>query len=363
MLAKFIGGPLGENCRCSSQPLKGYSQMRLNIKEFLKYNGVHYREHGTGVKKGNIVVKCPYCGDADKGEHLGIKLKTGQWGCWRDAAHRGNDLAKLLSKLTGIGYAQLKALIGNNGEGVVERDLFDAIVCDDYFQSSAVVKTTRIKTLIMPREFRRIGEYKNSAAENRFLLYMEHERHFSHIKNVFNYYDLRYALTGKFKNRIIMPIILQGQLVTWTSRSIQKNSALRYMSLLEECSSVNIKSVLYNFDNAYNRENARTLFVVEGPMDVLKLDNYARTFGDAAVGLFSMIISDDQLFWIEFLSKRYKKVVLLLDVGETNSTMHGLVKMESVGIDVVEGTLPSGVDDPGKLNKDQIEFLCDKWGK
>lgn len=335
--------------------------MKLNIKNFLELNGVNYREQGSGVKKGNVVVKCPYCGDADKGEHLGIRLKTGQWGCWRDAAHRGNDLAKLLNKLTGISYAQLKVIIGADEPRIVERDLFDAIACNDYFKSSNKNRISRIKTLLIPDEFRRIGEYENSAAENRFISYLECTRMFTRAKSVFNYYNLYYALTGKFKNRIIMPVTLQGQLVTWTSRSIQKNSALRYMSLSEEKSSVNIKNALYNFDNAFSSKNAETLFIVEGPMDVLKLDNVARRIGGAAVGLFNMVISDDQLFWLELLSRKFNRVVLLLDNGETGNIMEALCRISSIGIDVSEGALPAGVEDPGELTSNQIELLCREW--
>jgi len=328
--------------------------MHFDIKSFLDSNNVYYREHGTGVKKGNVIIHCPYCGADDKGEHLGINLSNGVWGCWRNDTHRSKDLAKLLTRISPVSYKQARKLIGADVK-FIEEDLFDELISDDYFKI-VKKKNKKIKSLLLPKEFKLL-KIKNHFARHH--VHYLSGRGFDNVRLLSSNYNLMYALTGDYKGRIIMPVYFNKQLVTWTSRALSKYASLRYRSLSAENSSLNIKDTVYNFDNAF--KGGDVLFIVEGPVDTLKVDYYLRGMDAYAVGLFSMSISDDQLYWLIQLFDKYKTVVLLLDSGEIESNLKGIAKLSSTGKIIEEGVLPRGVLDPGELKAYQVKNLYKKW--
>src|SRR5271166_3036315 len=70
----------------------------IDIETTLRTYGIHFVTAGSNVAAHHINIKCPWCSH-DPSEHLGIDLRTGMWGCWRDPAHRGRSLNRLLYKL------------------------------------------------------------------------------------------------------------------------------------------------------------------------------------------------------------------------------------------------------------------------
>ena len=73
----------------------------LDVLTFLDHNRIPYRTNGPNCAKGHVVIKCPFCGDEDPSEHLGIQLSTGYWGCWRNSSHRGRRPHRLIMRLLG----------------------------------------------------------------------------------------------------------------------------------------------------------------------------------------------------------------------------------------------------------------------
>lgn len=325
--------------------------MNFDVKDFLERQNIFYRERGPGVKKGNIIIHCPYCGSEDVGEHLGISLSNGVWGCWRNDSHRNRDLAILLTKLIGISYNQARELIGKKYKEV-NLDLFDELSSDNYFKKKER-KNSLIKTLLLLKDFR---EFKGSFSIP-YRNYL-HNRNFDRIWKLVDIYQLRYAITGDYKCRLIFPVYFNNQLVTWTSRAIY-NSKLRYKTLSDEKSSINIKNTIYNYDRA--NKGGKVLFIVEGPIDTIKMDFYLDGLDGFAVGLFNMSISDNQLYYLINLFDKFETVVLLLDNGELENTNKGISKLNSTGIKINEGILPKNIKDPGELNKYQVKNLYKKW--
>lgn len=330
--------------------------MKFDIKDFLDRQNIFYRDKGTGVKKGNVIIHCPYCGADDVNEHLGISLSNGVWGCWRNDSHRNKDLSILISKLIGISYKQARELIGKKSKEI-NLDLFDELSSDNYFNTNnKIKKQSIIKSLLIPDDFKILSKGHYSKP---FINYLSH-RGFSKFNRLIRLYDLRYCIVGDYKWRIIFPIYFNKQLVTWTSRTISKKNSLRYLSLNEDLSSINIKNVVYNYDRP-NAKGGDVLFIVEGPIDAVKMDFYLRKTDSYAVGLFNMSISDDQLYWLIHLFDKFNTIVLLLDSGELESINKGIAKLNSTGVIINEGELPKGVDDPGELNEHQINNLHRKW--
>lgn len=152
--------------------------------------------------------------------------------------------------------------------------------------------------------------------------------------------------TGRWKDRIIIPLLKDDELLGWTGRAITNPvHAPRYLS-----SSEAIKQAVYNGDAA--AQGGRILFVVEGPFDAIKLDYYGQSHGARAVCGFGTSLSFEQLAYIRSISKLYDKVVVLFDQGALGPAFYADDWLRSPN--VLIGNLPDGVDDPGDLTKVQI---------
>ncbi len=209
-----------------------------------------------------------------------------------------------------------------------------------------------IRGLLYPRQSKSLTI--NGSISSRFLEYVK-GRGFTHKQalEVCELYGLRYCVTGDWAHRIIIPIFYDYQLVNMTGRAIG-NSELRYKTMSDADASMNIKHVVWNFDNAL-QDGGRTLFVVEGPFDGIKLDYFARRRNCRAVALFNMDVSAQQVVAVQRLANVFDRIRIVLDNGELVNAIQAANRLSHVGADYLE--LPDGVADPGELNRRQIEQL------
>jgi hypothetical protein len=56
----------------------------LDWRQLLTDNRVPFIERGPNVKRGEINIRCPFCGSADPSYHMGLNLDSGWWSCWRN---------------------------------------------------------------------------------------------------------------------------------------------------------------------------------------------------------------------------------------------------------------------------------------
>src|ERR1700744_5146204 len=73
---------------------------------FLDENNIHYVTRGPNTKRGEVSIRCPMCEDDDPSEHLGINLESSNWGCHRDASHRGKSARHLIKSILGCSSTQ-----------------------------------------------------------------------------------------------------------------------------------------------------------------------------------------------------------------------------------------------------------------
>lgn len=334
----------------------------FEIEQFLTDYGIEYVTEGPNTKKGNINIACPWCGD-DPSQHLGIEPNKGWYGCWRNPEHRGKNLARLLAAVAPISYGEAARLVGRNATQLSEGD-FQAIAEGRFFDSGEVggaeVDTVR-KTLVMPTSFRKLRLDAPTYAAKYYLKYMV-SRGFTlrEVGRVCTSFNLHYAVGGRFKERIIIPVYLGGDLVTFTARSIYVNAEVPYLSLEADKSLVNIKHCLYNYDSVQTT-GGEVLFIVEGPGDVWKLDLFARKHKCRAVGLFNMTCEDEQEEWLDVLTARYKRFVVLTDRNEIVASNALLDKLSYLHMDIKIGELPKGFKDPGQLTKKRADRLCEEY--
>lgn len=328
--------------------------LRSDVPTIFANLGIKYVTFGKNVARDNVNIKCPYCRD-DPSEHLGIGIKNGRWSCWRNGEHRGNNLAVLITKVTNIGYREAKRVCYGEKSPV----LFDmeSVSSGSVWRHSETAPAKDIDLRLSKKAFRTFRP--QSIGVRPFINYLAVTRGFKHDAwAVADYYQLRFARIGDYSGRIIIPHYLEGQLVTWTARSIYQNAELRYKALPAEKSILTTKETLYNYDNVQAGGDA--LILVEGQFDVIKLDFYAKNKNVRAIGLGNTQVEDPQLALLNTLikQKRFKKCFVLLDPGFEFQAMRilGLIKP-------IFGTLPepkmlrSEIGDPGDMTKEQIEKL------
>ena len=86
---------------------------------FNKHGIVYHTKH-KNCKRGNVVIDCPFCTNAEGKFHMGVD-KSGRFGCWKNQEHRGKRPHKLLVTLLKISPGEANRLVGED-EGQADED-------------------------------------------------------------------------------------------------------------------------------------------------------------------------------------------------------------------------------------------------
>jgi len=320
--------------------------MQIDWIRFLEDHNIPYVSKGRNVKKGHINVKCPFCGSDDPSEHMGIHLSQELYGCWRSAAHAGKKPHNLIRALLGCSFGQSKLIAAQYSQADPET-FEDAVALLQGHDSAPTSGPRRRSRLHMPDNFNRIVR---TGTAKRFWHYLE-RRGFDDVRGIVSEYNLKYATTGPHKDRIIFPIYQDGELVSWTGRAIMHVvDAPRYKILgMEEevgpSATVDRNQLVYNADECRGGD---ILFVVEGPIDVLKLDFYGVNYNVNACCPLGTRMSTDQAYIIGRIGRRYRRRILLYDPTEVETVFLASDLLMGAGFEV--GEYPSFVtEDVGAL--------------
>lgn len=232
--------------------------MGYNIRDFLADTGTPHagEEHNHG-RPGWVQVDCPRCGAGGVGKyHLGISLTTGAAACWRCGKQ---NTAKALADLTGSPVAKMRAILDG--------------------ADTTAPKRRRTGTLRLPDGVGPMATAHKAYLRRRGLDPVQVARLWG-VKGL--------GPGARMGNtpldwRLFIPIQLDGETVSWTTRAIAPKARLRYVSAGADQEALSHKALLYGSDYA-----ATSVIVHEGPIDVWAT-------GPGAVALCGLGYTDAQV--------------------------------------------------------------------
>ena len=285
----------------------------------------------TSVNRGWVNVCCPYCDTKPDSFNMGFPLEGDAYcNCWKCGGH---DLHEALSMILRVSKREVPSILERyrgRGETV-----------------SATRKKAKGTKLVLPSD-------GFTEVERDYLLSRRYDPDYLHRK----YGVVGGGMVGRWKFRIIIPIVVDGRLVSWTARSILGKERLkeleipRYKNLSIEESVVNPKDVFFNMDNC----RGQTCVLTEGAFDVMR-------FGDGFLCSLGTQLTQEQL---KLLYSRYTKVFVMFDnecEAQAKAKWFGM-QIASMGVDVevVDAYSEFGVNDGGDCNERQVRSIRRELG-
>lgn len=322
----------------------------MDWRRFLEENNIHFVDRGPNTKRGEISVHCPMCGDEDPSEHLGINLQTEKWGCLRDGSHRGKSSRTLVKSILGCSSQQAGLIVKQYSHS--DPDSLEAALSVLEADTQGVVEhdvdlALQARHQLMGPQFNDFTKIKPRGITKRFFQHLV-DRGYENPHDLIQDYDLRCAMTGRYKDRIIIPVRMNGELLGWTSRAIgNPKNAPRYLASNED-----VKTVIFNYDDL--KKGGDRLFVVEGPFDAMRVDNFGlshpqssgpnKGFNIRSTCTFGTSVTPSQIALLRALTKKYEETWVLFDTGADGPAN---TLAEWIGAKVAY--LPSNRKDPGEL--------------
>ena len=324
--------------------------------DFLRRHRIEYVTSGPSITKGNIAVACPWCGSADAGHHMGISLLGRGWRCWRNPAeHKGRHPFRLVRALLGCSTAEALRITGSTSVPT-STDLLEAVT--DLLEPKEIVDEREPPKL--PETFRHLTDGYPASLPYRH--YLDTRGYHDDDLPWLDELGIRYATRGMWRGRILFPVYLYGQLVSWTGRTVWSADGLRYRTLSvdgekarrggDRPAVVPINHSLLWHDRLLDID-ADTFVAVEGPFDALRIEKLARHDGVAATCLFGAVPTGPQLLLLYDLLPRFKHCYLLLDHDMSwrnyrlGSQLAATNKLVAAGL--APRFLPSDLKDPGDI--------------
>lgn len=304
-------------------------------------------------------ISCPWCNetsDPDPSFHLGVDSDRMVYSCWRNPRrHRGRTLHRLIMKLLRCSYPRAREILGEQPLWL-QSEAFDLLADNPTLFFATDTETETV--LQFPKEFRSFNSGKHM--ENMFVEYLAN-RSFREqdVFPLIDKYHLRWALSGRYAKRIIVPFYQDFQLVGWTARSIFSKTPTRYLTLAQhEGALLNVKKMIFNWDQLTTQPED-IVVIVEGPFDAMKVDFYGQPMGIRATCLFSQMATMEQVAYIMALADLYQKIIILLD--DTATTLAESLADQLLNLPVEVHTLPVNIHDPGELTYGKFWSLSRQW--
>lgn len=286
-------------------------------KLFMDYN-IPYETKGKNIGEGWIGVNCPFC--IDQSLHGGINLEEARYNCWICGP---NSLENFVSEILEVSFYKAQEII------------------EEYTTQTRrkIITNLQIKkptVLSMPEG--------TGPLQDRHYTYLI-KRKFDPYKIEEEYQLIGTTHIGSYKFRIIIPIFINRNFISYQGRDVTGKQELRYKACKKSDEVIHYKEIVYNADNTENK-----VVIVEGPTDVWRL-------GRGSVATFGTGWTAQQVLFIA--KKKYERIFILYDEGKfAQERAHKLAwNLGTFCKDIQVITLDDGVEDPGSMKQKDADYL------
>lgn len=299
----------------------------MDIIELFDEYDVQYWKTGKNISRGWIGLQCPFCDD--NSNHLGIRTKDFKCRCWKCGWKK---LTTVLKEVLNIDYNQ----------AVLYSKQLDPSGDSDYKETGGIDVIKNKLTIKLPEEI----EKKFPEAHKKYL----RDRGFPVAKTIRDFQLKAVNHLGRYKFRIIIPIIYQKRIISFTSRDITGLSEYRYLAAPKN-TYPNPKHFVYNIDSVKTGGQA---ILVEGPTDVWRL-------GEGAISFFGTTYDSKQL--VHIVRKKISRLHIFFDndrpgiktAAELSRAVRSLVKE----VNIIK---TDAAADPGSMTREQGEIVMRTLG-
>ena len=267
---------------------------KLDIISLYKDYSIPYATSGSKhTMPGWINTNCCFCGGKDY--HLGFHEATEHFHCWCCGFKTQNET---ISALLGVSLTDAKAIIKayRSNRVFIHNKPLTIIKAPKVILPGVSLTLTTPEKQPVRGQILTIDPYMTLGRA-----YLE-KRGFKgqNLTDLINLYNLHVTgPIGPYKFRIIIPIYVDGELVSYQGRDYTGQSDLRYKACKKTDEVKDHKSCLYAMDLA----KGDTVVVVEGVVDAWKL-------GAGAVATFGTSFLPSQ---VKILAEQWKNRVILFD--------------------------------------------------
>ena len=300
----------------------------LDIKAYLRDRGVPFKERGKNISQDWIGIQCLWCDD--RSEHLGIHTSRGTINCFRCPIT--GTVIRLVMKIDRCDYPTALKII-------VKFDRFRST------HSRVLPKDRTQEYERLRRQDQRVNVLSQFNFTDDSLPIHEgylRDRYFDplHLKEK---YKIKFCgPVGMFKLRVIIPVLIRGECVSFTARDTTGKAEPPYLNCPNEQSIIDIRDTIYNIDNS----DSPDVLIVEGVTDVWNI-------GDDTVATLGIKFTPMQVLTLS----RYRRCFILYDAEEQAQIQAERLSkdLNTVVNEVIQLQLPQG--DPADLSEDDVKSL------
>jgi len=281
-------------------------------------------------RPGWVNTQCPFC-TGNPGYHLGYDLSGNYFYCWRCGWH---PIDKSIAKILGIVEPHARSLVAQYG-----------LVISYKVPNEQPV--TSKKEHRLPSGVALMGTMHRIYLDKRKFDPEKLEREW----NLMGTGPISILDNLNFKFRILIPIIWNGQAVSFTSRDITGKNDLRYLTCPHNRELINHKYILYGKQEYWKS----TGICCEGPSDCWRM-------GTSSFACFGIKYTNEQL---RKIAKNFKRVAVFFDTDpQADIQAKKLVAdLRFRGVDAFQVIWKGGLleamqgTDPGSLKQEDADYI------
>ena len=299
----------------------------INFRQLLSDYNIPFSSKGKHSGEGWTQIHCPYCSQTSTtGEkfHGGFNHKEEYYNCWKCNWH---PLKETISILLNVPIKQTKIILKKyRGESISKDEQEELSKSPFSLPSYCKEMTVRHRQYLEQRKF---DSYKLEREWG--LLGTNHH--------------------GEYKLRIIIPIILDGQTVSFEGRDITGKSEMKYKACHTNMEIIPRKHIVYGFDKLKETRHKNRCIIVEGVTSVWRL-------GAGTIATFGIGYTAQQVLFL--VQRQIKTAFIMYDPEDQAQEQAEKLSCQLAGFGVeakIIDIAKEGGEDPATLSETKAKII------